>query len=155
MSRRKKTTATAPRRPAAPVPSPATPCPCGLDGRGYGDCCGVLHASDGGPGSPAAATAELLMRSRYSAFAVGDGGYLLRSWHSSTRPARLDLDPAQQWLRLEVLGATEGGPFHVGGTVAFRAHWREQGQEGVVEENSRFVREGGAWVYLDALPDAR
>lgn len=127
------------------------PCPCGLDGRSYGDCCGPYHASDGTPGSAAAATAERLMRSRYSAFALGDVEYLLRSWHSTTRPTRLDLDPAQRWLRLEVLGATEGGPFHVGGTVAFRAHWSERGRDGVVEENSRFVREGGAWVYLDAL----
>ncbi|MHA6759984.1 YchJ family protein [Streptacidiphilus sp. PAMC 29251] len=145
---RKKTPA---RRTAAVTPRP---CPCGLDGRSYGDCCGVLHAADAGsPGGATAATAELLMRSRYSAFAVGDAGYLLRSWHSSTRPAELELDPAQQWLRLEVLAASEGGPFHVGGTVVFRAHWSEQGRTGVVEESSRFVREGGAWKYLDALPD--
>ena len=32
------------------------------------------------------------MRSRFSAFARGDAGYLLRSWHPSTRPTSLDLD---------------------------------------------------------------
>jgi SEC-C motif-containing protein len=149
MSRRRKTPA---RRPAAaPARTADSRCPCGLDDRNYGDCCGVYHAADGSAGSAAAPTAELLMRSRYSAFAVGDTTYLLRSWHSRTRPERLELDPAQRWLRLEVLGATDGGPFHVGGTVAFRAHWSEHGREGVLEENSRFVRENGAWVYLDAL----
>jgi SEC-C motif domain protein len=151
MPRRKKTTTARPRTVATvPVLTADSPCPCGLDGRSYGDCCGVYHASV--DGSVAAPTAQLLMRSRYSAFAVGDTAYLLRSWHSRTRPQRLELDPAQRWLRLELLDATDGGPFHVGGTVAFRAYWSEHGREGVLEENSRFVREGGAWVYLDALP---
>ena len=45
-------------------------CPCGL-GDDYDACCGRLHA-----GAPAL-TAEALMRSRYSAFAVGDAAYLL------------------------------------------------------------------------------
>ena len=58
-------------------------CPCGT-GLPYDDCCGPLHA-----GSTAAATAEQLMRSRYSAFAVGDAAYLLATWHPSTRPAAL------------------------------------------------------------------
>jgi SEC-C motif-containing protein len=160
MSRRKKPTTA--RRPAAvpavaPAASPTAavtadaPCPCGLDGRSYRACCGVFHSS--ADGRTAAPTAQLLMRSRYSAFAVGDTAYLLRSWHSRTRPQRLELDPAQRWLRLELLEAIDGGPFHVGGTVSFRAHWSEHGREGVLEESSRFVREGGAWVYLDALPD--
>ena len=47
-------------------------CPCGL-GDDYDACCGRLHA-----GAPAP-TAEALMRARYSAFAVGDAGYLLRT----------------------------------------------------------------------------
>ena len=46
-------------------------CPCG-SGDDYDACCGRLHA-----GAPAP-TAEALMRARYSAFAVGDLGYLLR-----------------------------------------------------------------------------
>ena len=45
-------------------------------------------------------TAESLMRSRYSAFAVGDAGYLLRTWHPSGRPRTLSLDPALRWTRL-------------------------------------------------------
>ena len=142
---------------AAPGPAITadTPCPCGL-GKPYVRCCGVFH----GYGAPAAAaaapaptapTAELLMRSRYSAFALGNAAYLLSSWHTSTRPTRLDLDPAQRWQRLEILGTTEGGPFHAEGTVEFRAHFSEHGHPDVLQENSRFVRSGGAWVYLDAI----
>ncbi|MFC0007719.1 YchJ family protein [Micromonospora siamensis] len=123
------------------------PCPCG-SGRPYARCCGPLHR-----GESDAPTAEALMRSRFSAFAVGDADYLLRSWHSTTRPARLRLDRDQRWVRLEVRDTHGGGLFDAEGTVGFRAHYREAGRPGTLEERSRFVREDGRWVYLDALPD--
>lgn len=91
------------------------------------------------------------MRSRFSAFAVGDTAYLLRTWHPGTRPARLDLDPGQRWTRLEVLGTDRGGLFDTAGTVEFRAHYRHAGRPGTLRENSRFTRADGRWVYLDAL----
>lgn len=92
------------------------------------------------------------MRSRYSAFAVGDVPYLERTWHSSTRPRHLELDPGTRWTRLEILGATGGGAFHTEGTVEFRAYYRERGgAEQSMHENSSFAREDGAWVYLSAL----
>jgi SEC-C motif-containing protein len=97
-----------------------------------------------------APTAEALMRSRFSAFAVGDAGYLLRTWHPSTRPARLTLDPRQRWTHLEILGTERGGLFDTTGTVEFRAHYRTSDGPGSVHENSRFTREDGRWVYLAA-----
>ncbi|WP_150241118.1 YchJ family protein [Nocardiopsis quinghaiensis] len=139
------------RRPRHRQPPPAAdaaaPCPCG-GSAAYRDCCGRLHR-----GEAPASTAEQLMRSRYSAFAVGDRDHLLRTWHPSTRPRRLDPDPGTEWVRLEILSTTGGTPFHSEGTVAFRAVYRESGQEEALEEHSRFVRHEGAWVYLDALPD--
>jgi SEC-C motif domain protein len=121
-------------------------CPC-CSGKDYAECCGPLHA-----GESRATSAEQLMRSRFSAFAVGDAAYLLRSWHSSTRPARLSLDRDTRWTRLEILGARDGGPFHTEGTVDFRAYYREGGgPEQSMQENSSFTREDGAWVYVSAL----
>ncbi|NEC30197.1 hypothetical protein G3I20_27295 [Streptomyces sp. SID8111] len=114
-------------------------CPCGLPGT-YEACCGRLHS-----GAAAAPTAERLMRSRYSAFVVRDAGYLLRTWHPRTRPARLDLDPAMRWRGLEILDTTDGSAFHQTGTVTFRASYRG----GSLRERSRFERAGGAWVYVD------
>ena len=125
----------------------ATPCPCGLPAA-YRDCCGRLHRGQG-----RATTAEQLMRSRYSAFAVGDRDHLMRSWHPRTRPRHLELDPGIEWLRLEVLSSTGGTPFHQEGTVDFRAVHRQGGREEVLAEHSRFVRHEGEWVYLDALAD--
>jgi SEC-C motif domain protein len=91
------------------------------------------------------------MRSRFSAFALGDAAYLLRSWHSSTRPARLSLERGTRWTRLEILGTQDGGPFHTSGTVEFRAYYRErEGAEQFMQEKSTFAREDGAWTYVSA-----
>ena len=91
------------------------------------------------------------MRSRYSAFAVCDAAYLLRTWHPSARPRTLELDPKCRWTRLAVL-QTEGGKlFDTTGTVSFRAIYVLHGQRHVLAETSRFVREGGRWLYLGAI----
>lgn len=124
-----------------------TVCPCG-SGHPYAQCCGRLHRGEGD-----AATAEALMRSRFAAFAVGDTAYLLRSWHTTTRPARLSLDPRLEWTRLEVLATSGGGLFDTTGEVEFRAHHRERGRAGTLHERSRFRREDGRWVYVDGLTD--
>lgn len=116
-------------------------CPCGL-GDDYAACCGRLHG-----GAPAA-TAEALMRSRYSAFAVGDANYLLRTWHPSSRPQELVLGPDLQWTRLAVLETRDGGLFDAAGTVQFRAVYVQDGRRGVMTETSRFVREDKRWTYL-------
>jgi SEC-C motif-containing protein len=88
------------------------------------------------------------MRSRYSAFAVGDDGYLTRSWHGSTRPAVLRTDRSQHWTGLEILGRSGGGLLDTEGTVGFRASYTASGRTGSLQEVSRFVRENGRWVYL-------
>ena len=120
-------------------------CPCGT-GLPYVDCCGRLH-----DGTAQAATAEQLMRSRYSAFAVGDAGYLLATWHPSTRPRTLDLDPHVRWTGLDVLGTTGGSLLAAEGTVEFRAHHVVDGRPGAQHERSRFLRERGRWLYLDGV----
>lgn len=120
-------------------------CPC-LSGEMYGQCCGRFHRGDA-----TAPTAERLMRSRYAAFAVGDADYLLRTWHPRTRPTTLDLDPDTVWRRLDVLSHTAGGLLDDTGTVEFVAYYSEHGEPGSLREHSRFVREHGQWLYVDAL----
>jgi SEC-C motif-containing protein len=99
-------------------------------------------------GHSAAPTAELLMRSRYTAFAVGDADYLRATWHPDTRPRRVPLDPATSWTRLEVLGSTGGGLFDSAGTVAFRAHHRT----GMVRRTARFDARAGGGSTRDRCP---
>lgn len=121
----------------------AARCPC-LSGHLYGECCGPVHR-----GERAAPTAETLMRARYSAFAVGDATFLRASWHPRTRPTSLDLGEEVRWVRLDVLGTEEGGPFDDSGVVEFVAHHRGPDGRGSLHERSRFVREGGRWLYVD------
>ncbi len=93
-------------------------------------------------------TAEELMRSRFSAFVVGDEPYLLRTWHPATRPDTIDLDDGMRWERLEVVATDAGGPGDTKGTVEFRAHYVGRRGPGVLHEVSRFFRYDGAWVYV-------
>jgi len=130
------------RNDAAPQP-----CPCGRrDAKGralaYAACCGRYLGQ-----VEAAPDAESLMRSRYSAFVLGRREDLLATWHASTRPADLTLDPAAKWLGLEVRASRQIDPDHA--EVEFVARFREAGRAVRLHERSRFVREGGRWYYLD------
>jgi len=89
------------------------------------------------------------MRSRYSAFALGLGEYLLLSWDPATRPASMELDEAVVWKRQFIERVEAGGPFDAEGFVTFTAVGR--GAEGRFEqrERSRFGRVDGRWVYTD------
>lgn len=122
------------------MPTPAR-CPC-LSGLPYAECCGPLHAGTAAP------TAEALMRSRYSAFAVDDADYLLATWHPTTRPPTLELDD-RRWLHLDIRSRNRGGPLDAEGVVEFEAFWRDASGGGSQHETSRFVRESGRWYYVD------
>jgi SEC-C motif-containing protein len=128
--------------PEFPSPSPADRCPC-LSGETYGSCCGPLH-----DGTAAAPTAERLMRSRYSAFVVGDERYLLATWHPGTRPATLALDATVRWFGLEIVSTSRGGMLDTVGTVEFVARYRADGSAGAQHEKSSFARVDKRWVYV-------
>lgn len=120
-------------------------CPC-LSGLPYEECCGPLHR--GGALPP---TAERLMRSRYPAYAVGDSDYLLATWHPSTRPATLTLDPDIRWYRLDIVRRTRGGMLDSEGVVEFEAHYRTSRGRGSQHEVSEFIRSEGRWFYVAAV----
>ncbi|MDP3134948.1 MAG: YchJ family metal-binding protein [Burkholderiaceae bacterium] len=124
-------------------------CPCGRaskDGRALtlAQCCGRYLQDFAGTPAP---DAESLMRSRYTAFVLGDEDYLLASWHASTRPSQAQGDAAARWLGLEVRGATQSDAGHA--TVEFVARYRHQGRGVRLHERSRFVRDGVRWFYVD------
>jgi SEC-C motif-containing protein len=99
-----------------------------------------------------APTAEALMRSRFSAFAVGDAAYLLHSWHPRTRPDAVDLDASMRWYRLDIESTRQGSLFDSVGEVEFTAFYRVKGSgAGTLHERSRFERYEGRWVYVDGV----
>ena len=91
------------------------------------------------------------MRSRYSAFVRDRIDYLLATWHPSTRPARIEPNPAGlKWLGLELRRHTVIDAEHA--TVEFVARSKRGRRAERLHEISRFVREDGCWFYLDGEP---
>ncbi len=121
--------------------SPQT-CPCG-SGQTYPDCCARLHH-----GAPAV-DAEALMRSRYSAYALGLKDYLLVTWHAETRPASLMVGrgAGRKWLGLEVIRHEVVGSDRA--VVEFVARYKSFGFTRRLHETSRFLRVDNRWMYVD------
>ncbi|MBT9596225.1 MAG: hypothetical protein IV094_09605 [Vitreoscilla sp.] len=127
------------------MPTVETSCPCGSS-LPYPACCGRWHT---GPEHLQAPDAEALMRSRYSAFVLGQVGYLRDTWHASTRPTTLEAnEPGLKWLGLVVKRHQPQDERHA--TVEFVARSKLGGRAHRLHETSRFVREAdGRWYYVD------
>jgi len=123
-------------------------CPCGSE-REYAVCCEPVLS-----GAEPAATAEALMRARYSAYIKGKISFLGESLHQSSRH---DWDEAatrkwaeqSQWLGLEVRGTENGTAADEEGMVEFVATYKEDGLLKRHHERSRFRKENGRWYYVD------
>ena len=124
------------------------PCPC-QSGKEYEACCGPIIK-----GERAADTAEALMRSRYTAFAKGEVGYLEHSLHPDHRG---DYDPAatrhwadnSEWLKLEIIDVKDGGVSDDRGTIEFIATFRQNDVTHDHREVAEFERLNGRWYYTD------
>lgn len=93
------------------------------------------------------------MRSRYSAFVLGEHDYLLDTWHPLTRPARIDPDPpGLRWLGLEVRRHVPEDDSHA--LVEFVARCKQGGRATRLHEISRFERIEGRWLYRDGVSGA-
>jgi len=119
-------------------------CPCG-SGQTYMACCGIFIDNGVLP-----ATAEQLMRSRYTAYVLKREEHLLHTWHESTRPASIGLreDVVMRWLGLKILRCEQGGADDHEGIVEFVARYQINGRAERLQEVSRFVRETGQWLYV-------
>lgn len=119
-------------------------CPCNSQ-NDYSSCCEPYHQGKAAP------TAEALMRSRYSAYAVDDTKYLYKSWSKQTRPSKkaLKQDQSSQWLGLEIIQTEHGTVLDNEGIVEFKASYSADNGVNELHETSRFVRENGRWVYLN------
>lgn len=119
-----------------------TNCYCGSS-KTFENCCKIYIKGIQKP-----ATAEGLMRSRYSAFATGEADYLLATTHSSTRKFHKKSDilawsKSNQWIKLEVIASTET-------TVTFKAYYLDyQFKAQIHHEHSTFTFENGTWFYVD------
>ena len=121
------------------------PCLCGV-GRAFLECCRPYLTME-----IPAPTAETLMRSRYSAYVLGDESYLLCTWHETSRPVQLNLnaDGGLNWLGLNILACEKGGSGDTEGSVEFVAKYQLGNEAQQLNEISRFVKEDGQWFYLN------
>lgn len=118
-------------------------CPCGSS-KPFVACCAPYVE-----GNTSAPDACALMRSRYTAYTLLREDYLLATWHTSTRPASLDLaaDVATKWIGLEVKRHEQQDTDYA--IVEFVARYKVNGRAHRLHEVSRFVREDGRWFYVD------
>ena len=123
-------------------------CPC-ESGSEYKRCCFLLHV-----GKQVAVTAEGLMRSRYSAYALGIADYIVKTTHFKFRGKNLKENIEKwmsetKWTHLEILDTVDGLDNDEIGEVEFVAEFFLNGQSQILHERSNFVRYKGRWVYTD------
>lgn len=126
-------------------------CPC-HSGKTYDECCKPYHEGSFPP------TALALMRSRYSAYAVGLSGYIMQTTHPRNPSALLPKDKWKneilefskntEFLGLTILEVIEGERESF---VTFRASLKQQGKDASFTEKSRFEKADGKWLYVDGV----
>ncbi|MFT6821305.1 MAG: SEC-C motif-containing protein [Myxococcota bacterium] len=117
-------------------------------------CCGRFHTGSTAP------TPELLMRSRYAAYAKGLTGYIQQTTDPSG-PHFYEDDGAwtdsltrfcqgTRFTGLDILDAPE--PIGDTATVRFHAYLEQGEQDASFIENSVFHRKHDRWLYHSAVP---
>jgi SEC-C motif domain protein len=126
----------------------ASLCPC-KSKINYSNCCMPFHHSKGKP-----ATAEQLMRARYSAYFFRRVDFLVETTHPDTREKGLRKSLEKMvyqvnWANLEIVAVAKGGREDKVGKVEFIASYFVNGEPQELHEVSRFKRYKGDWKYLD------
>ena len=126
-------------------------CPCGRNNKLYKDCCFLVHTNIHN-----ALTSEDLMRSRYSAFVLCNGDYLLKSHANqfrdpSTINNTINWARSVSWKQLEIISLNKGSENDSEGTVEFKAYFKKKNTLKFIHENSSFIRQDGHWVYLKEI----
>ena len=118
-------------------------CPC-CSGHLFSTCCAPYLARAATP-----PTAEALMRSRYTAYALADEAYLKSTWHPDTLPANFNLSEqaGAKWLGLKIMRHENTDDNHA--IVEFVARYKIHGKAHRLHEVSSFERVAGCWYYVD------
>jgi SEC-C motif domain protein len=124
-------------------------CPCGSN-LAYENCCEPVIKR-----VRSAATAEELMRARYSAYVKVETDFIFETTHPEFRG---DYDhegtrawaESSEWDGLEIVATRNGGPDDRAGEVEFIARYREKGAKREHHETAQFRKEAGDWLFTDA-----
>ena len=129
-------------------------CPCG-SGKPFSCCCEPAIN-----GNKPATTAEALMRSRYTAFALGSVDYLIATTAAENRQPEDAPIIAEQmrmttWTGVKIIRSHNGGREDTIGTVEFTAYFDSEGQSAALQERSHFRQENSRWYYIDGDVEIR
>ena len=119
-------------------------------GRKFEDCCAPFLNGKVKP-----ATAEELMRSRYSAYVTVAVEYIIKTTHPSTRKFHVadsieNWAKSNKWQKLEIISKTAGEKKDKHGTVEFKAYFVDQNNKPQIHyELSNFRKELGKWFFVD------
>lgn len=122
--------------------NPSDACPCG-SGKPFAACCAPVIE-----GTRLAATAEELMRARFTAHATHAFQFLHESFRGTASKPYVPEEgqPGVEWKRLDVHShETTENPDR--SFVDFTAYGTERGQEVVHQERAEFLRTNGSWLY--------
>ena len=121
-------------------------CPCG-SGDAYARCCEPITG-----GARPAETAEELMRARFTAYTKAAVDFLFDTTHPDHREGydhsgTKEWAEKSEWMDLEIVKTSQGGPGDTAGRVEFVARFREKGLLQTHHELGHFKREGGTWFF--------
>ena len=123
-------------------------CPC-ASGKPFGDCCEPYLLDRARP-----ATAVALMRSRYSAYAMGAINYLYQTSSARVRK-EFDVEGSEKWAKsaewtgIEILNTSGGGEQDTAGVIEFVAHYKVKESDFNHHERAEFEKHDGVWVFMD------
>ncbi|MDE7228302.1 MAG: YchJ family protein [Treponemataceae bacterium] len=127
-------------------------CPCG-SGKAYGECCEPIIT-----GTAKAATAEALMRARYSSYVKHEIPFIISSCEEGDKIAEIDRKATEDWSRrstwhdLRILRTEKGGEQDDRGIVEFEAIYTDKsGVRGTHHETGNFKKINGEWLYSDGV----
>ncbi|MCJ8322529.1 MAG: hypothetical protein HRU29_00455 [Rhizobiales bacterium] len=99
------------------------------------------------------------MRSRYTAFALGEVGYLLATCVDETKAdetkAALSSEQIAEncrtttYLGLKIIAKSGGTRKHTEASVEFKVSYKSLGTIHTHHETSHFIKTNGSWKYLD------
>ena len=128
----------------------AQPCPCGA-GPTAAECCARFFAGERTDWPP---TAEAMMRSRYSAYALGVIDHIMSTHHPGAA-GEVDRKSTEKWSReatwlgLDIVSTQSGGESDETGEVEFIARYEIGGTPLSHHERAQFRRHQGRWYYWD------
>ncbi len=130
-----------------------TPCPCNKL-HDYALCCGKYHEN-----KCLASTPEVLMRSRYSAYVMGNISYIKKTMVGQSLENFDEIETRSwaqfiHWLKLEVIQSGYNNEDNHQGHVEFVAKYLEGNFVHSIHEISQFIRMKEIWYYTDGIQKA-